>query len=141
MDLSIQLENIKLNIRVAVLLRTKKGYLFEQGKNGYLFTLGGRVKAGESSVEAAKREVFEEIGFNIGNINLIALVENFFGQAESSVQEICFVYEHEGNIDIDLPANFLELEKEEMLDKDIRPEIIKKIITDPREKISHYVIK
>ena len=141
MDLTIQLEGIKLNIRVAVLIKTAKGYLFEKGNKGYLFTLGGRVKIGETSFEAAQREVFEEIGYDIKNIKLMAIVENFFGPADAKVQEICFVYSHEGIINITLPAEFVEIEASALAGQDIRPEIMKKIIAESKDGITHYMVK
>ncbi len=141
MDLTIQLEGIKLNIRVAILIKTAKGYLFEKGNNGYLFTLGGRVKIGETSFDAAKREVFEEIAYDIKDIKLTAIVENFFGPVDAKVQEICFVYSHEGTVDIKLPAEFVELKASELADQDIRPEVMKKIIHESKDGINHYIIK
>jgi 8-oxo-dGTP pyrophosphatase MutT (NUDIX family) len=142
MDLSIQLENVKLNIRVAVLIKTNKGYLFEKGKDDYLFALGGRVKVNESSLQAAQREVLEEIGYTLKpDVKLMAVVENFFNTATSAVHEICFVYNQEEVVEIDLPDNFVQVQESDLAQEDIRPEIIKKIIMEVRGGISHYVIK
>ena len=60
MDLTLPIEDKILNIRVAVILKTKIGYVLEKSKNGYFFVLGGRIKINESSEQAARREVFEE---------------------------------------------------------------------------------
>ena len=78
MDLSIQLDEIKLNIRVSVLLETPKGFIFEKDKNGFFFPLGGRIKTNEDSVEAAIREVREEIGIDLVDFHYKGIIENFF---------------------------------------------------------------
>ena len=39
MDLTIQLDQITHNIRVAVIMKTDKGYIFEKNPEGYLFML------------------------------------------------------------------------------------------------------
>jgi len=141
MDLTIQLNNIKLNIRVAVLIKTSKGYIFEKGNDGYFFTLGGRVKINESSLEAAQREVREEIDYDMTQGKLVAIVENFFGPIDAVVHEICFVYRQHEMITVDLPSNFLELDERDLINKDIRPEIIRKIIIDTNDGIAHYILK
>ena len=142
MDLTIQFDKIKLNIRVAVLARTDKGYIFEKSNKGYLFTMGGRVKANETSLEAAQREVQEEIGYALNpDVKLIAVVENFFSTSDSAVHEICFVYSQEEVVEIDLPDNFVQIQESDLESEDIRPEIIKKIIKSSRNGISHYLIK
>lgn len=141
MDLTIQLDNTKFNVRVAVLAKTRKGYVFEKSKDGYSFVIGGRIKIDESSFEAAQREIFEEIGFNIKNAELIAIVENFFNTPDTKVQEICFIYNYKEILEINLPSNFIEIVKEDLANHDIRPEIIKTIIAEQSDGISHYIIK
>ncbi len=85
--------------------------------------------------------MLEEIGTKVQNIKLIGIVENFFNQGESRVQEICFVYRSEDVVSVDLPENFVQLTEEELTGKDIRPEIIKKIISESQGTISHHIIK
>lgn len=141
MDLTIQVEKTLLNIRVAVVLKTSKGYVIETHKKGYYFCIGGRVKAGESSLQAAKRELQEETGLVVDNLVFISLVENFYPDPEvGTVQEICFVYKAEGDFNISSEYNLNEFTKEEIMDKDIRPSVIKKIITEESQGISHHII-
>ena len=65
MDLSILLDKVKLNIKVSVLLNTSQGYIFEKDKNNFYFPIGGRIKLNEDSVEAAVREVKEEVDVDL----------------------------------------------------------------------------
>jgi 8-oxo-dGTP pyrophosphatase MutT (NUDIX family) len=141
MDLTIQLEDIVLNIRVAILMETGKGYIFEKHKDGYYFVLGGRVKANESSIEAAQREIFEEIGLKIESASLVAIIENFFNVTDSKIHEICFVYSYEEIIEIELSEEFAQIKGDRLTNEDIRPDIIKKIITNPKKSFVHYITK
>jgi len=140
MDLTLELGQYTLNIRVAVLVRTDTGFLFEKGKDGYYFALGGRVKIGESSLVAAKRELQEEIGLDVDALKLVSIVENFFTHKGSSFHEVCFVYLVEGVVNMDLPENIVALGNLDLQGADIRPEIIKKIITEKQESVSHFII-
>ena len=141
MDLTIQLGGVTLNIRVAVIIKTGKGYIFEKNPKGYLFTLGGRIKSGESSFEAAQREVEEEIGFKMEKAKLTAIIENFFGPADERFHEICFVYRYEEVITIDLPDEFVEVDEKSLADQEIMPEVMKEIIAGQRNGIMHYIEK
>ena len=140
MDLTIQLNDSKLNIRVAVLLKTKEGYIFEKHKAGYYFTLGGRIKLNESSLEAARREVMEEIGHDLGEVRLISIIENFFDHTDSSFHEICFVYTSDEVVEIDLPEEFAQISTDDLISSDIKPEIIKKIIVGSGDGASHHIV-
>ncbi|ULQ59592.1 NUDIX domain-containing protein [Brucepastera parasyntrophica] len=90
-DLSIKIDSVLLNIRVAVLIHTQKGYIFEQCTSGYFFPVGGRVKTGEPTEDAARREVFEELGLTMPQCKLNAVVENFFiSDSRVPFHELCF---------------------------------------------------
>ncbi len=140
MDLTIKLDEGVLNLRVVVIMKTKKGFVFEKSKSisGFFFCLGGRVKLGESSLAAAKRETFEETGLQIENFKFVTIIENFFvntieninkGLAEK-IHEINFVYTVEINSELAPEFNLHELQPSELKYLDIRPEIIKKIISE-----------
>ena len=151
MDLTIKLDGGNyLNIRVAFIVQTKNGFVLQKHKRGCYFFLGGRVKSGESSLQAAKREMLEETGLEIENFKLVSVLENFFsGEENTKTQEICFVYTTPIIEKINWDADLIEINKEEivevgrqeMLDMDIRPEIIKKLILENKlETISHFVV-
>ena len=142
MDLTIILQGATINIRVAIILKTERGYILELNKKGYYFFLGGRIKLGENSLDAAKREVLEETGLEIDNLEFVSILENFWTEADGhKVQEICFVYKASDIKTIDSKFSLKEFTKEEMKNMDIRPEIIKKmIIDDELNSVSHFIV-
>lgn len=142
MDLSINFENTIINIRVAVLLKTKNGFIFEKSKHGYVFATGGRIKLEESSLDTATREVEEDLGLKLEkeNLKLISMVENFFTNSDNDkVHEICFVYNYNKILDATLPKNFVEIKTEEFDNFDIRPNIFKQILKG--EEFENFVLK
>lgn len=141
MDLTVQVQDSILNIRVAVLIKTSKGYILEKHKQGYLFFVGGRVQINESSEDAAKREILEEIGVEVKNIKLSSIIENFFKTQEGQVHEICFVYTAEEINDLQLTGDLGEYGLEELLENDVRPAIMKDLLKSKREGISHLVCR
>lgn len=138
MDLTIPVENYILNIRALVFIKNKEGYIFEKHKKGYYFGVGGRIKIGESSSEAAEREVKEELGIDAMNLKFKTIIENFF----ENIHEICFVYESEdvGEINID-ESLFKVINKEEINNFDIRPAILKDIILNDTKSSNNYIVK
>ena len=57
--------------------------------------LGGGIEFGESSQEAMLREISEEIGTEVENLNLIKVIENIFTYEGKQGHEIVFVYDAE----------------------------------------------
>ena len=99
------------------------------------------MKSGESTLEAARREVQEEIGFKMEETKLTAIVENFFGPAHARVHEICFVYRYEATMTIALPNEFIEVSENALTAEDIRPDVIKTIINNAKDTITHIIVK
>lgn len=132
MDLTIPVENSILNIRVAVLLKVSGGFLFEKHEKGFFFPVGGRIKIGESSEEAAIRELLEETGISFAkeDLKFLSVLEYFFFE-EKPVHEINFIYEAETS---KMPEGegLAILKLEEMDNLTIYPPIIKSIISDPK---------
>lgn len=141
MDLTIPLENITLNIRVAVLVKKEGGFVLEKSKGGYYFAVGGRVKAGETSKEAAKREVFEELGIIVEDFELSGVVELFYGPKDGRVQEICFVYHTPDINDLKLTDEFSVYTLEQIETIDFRPLVMKEIMKEGTGKVLHLVMK
>ncbi len=139
MDISIPINNVKLNIRVSVLLETKAGFVFQDSGNGFYFPVGGRIKINETSVEAAKREVEEELNIKINNTHYIATLENFF------VEDMPF---HEINIvhytkidDLECPKDFYIFNEKSIQNVSIKPEVIKEMIMNKNFEKRHFVVK
>ena len=141
MDLTINLENTILNIRVAVILQTKNGFVLGQGEDkSYHHFPGGRVKLGESSLRAAKREILEEAGIELENLEFVCSIENFWNIGDKKVQEIGFVYKTNIVEKINPLVDLKEFTKEEMASMDIRPEILKKIVLEENTPRPHYIV-
>mgnify|MGYP001168736875 CR=1 FL=1 len=130
MDLTIPIENSFLNIRVAVLAKTKNGFLLEKNPEGYYYFIGGRIKINESSEEAAIRELFEETDFKTEKLIFKTVIENFFKLKDNKiVHEICFVYTLEEELIIKkLGSKQIEILVSDFENMDIKPKILKDYI-------------
>ena len=81
MDITFKAEDGKFNLRVGALIHNKGKLLMasnpSEGDN-VLYSVGGRVKYGETFEEAARREVLEETGIDCAPKRMIAIHENYF---------------------------------------------------------------
>ena len=69
---------------------------YDEVKQDYFYRpIGGGIEYGETSSEALKREVLEEIGAEIAHVNLLGVVENIFTYQGELGHEIVFVYDAE----------------------------------------------
>lgn len=140
MDLSVLLDKTKLNIRVSVILKTPSGYIFEADKSDFYFPIGGRIQLNENSVDAAIREVFEEIGLEIKDLEYIATLENFFNYDGIDFHEINIVHKVSVNDDIILPVGFYFIKKDDFKNINIKPSKIVDIIESEDVKPQHFII-
>lgn len=140
MDLTIPLESITLNIRVAILVKQDGCYILEKSKGGYYFPVGGRVKAGETSLQAAKREVSEELGVTVEGLTLKAIVETFFGRGNERVQEICFVYTAKDVEGLTLSSGFEVCALSDIDRIDFRPRVIKEAMKSSDDRVLHLMV-
>ena len=68
-----------VNLRVgAIIERDGKFLMAGNGGAGYLYSVGGRLRFGESAEEALLREVYEETGWHLAVESLGFIHENFF---------------------------------------------------------------
>ena len=141
MDLTLQAGSTTLNIRVAVLIKTEKGFVFEKHKDGYYFIIGGRIKINETSEEAARREISEELGISITNMKLSAVIENFYGLPGDSVHEICFVYTSDEVLGIEIPGEFAEISIDQIGGMDVRPSVVKEVIKAESSSFLHLITR
>lgn len=56
------------------------------------YTIGGRVKANETSVDAAIREAYEESGYRFDIDRLVFVQERFYRTGDASHHEVVFFY-------------------------------------------------
>ena len=88
-----------INLRVgAVILKDGKFLMAGNRRDDYLYSVGGRIKFGETAEEAVIREVYEETGVGLEIERLGFVHENYFmGEApeqmkEKTVYELCFYF-------------------------------------------------
>ena len=71
-DLCIKIEDGILNIRVgAIIMKEDQFLMVENDRFDHMYSVGGRIKFGETAEEAVVREVFEETGIHVTNIKYI----------------------------------------------------------------------
>ena len=93
MDLSVVLNNQKLNVRAcAIIIHDNKLLVHNNVNESHVALVGGRVKIGESSEQTLKREIMEEMGKEVEIIEYISTIENFFDADDMPYHEIMFVY-------------------------------------------------
>ena len=94
-DLSLMIDNVKFNYRAGLIIEKGGKVLVECNPEIDFVTLpGGRVKTLESSFEALKRELYEEMGIKIKKeeVKMKALIENFFEMDNKKYHELYFLY-------------------------------------------------
>ena len=140
----------KFNFRVAVLIEHKDKVLLETAGE-FWNMIGGRVHFGDSTIEAARRELKEELNADFVDLKLINVSENFFYWMGSQQQELLFVYKaivddsytftKEKEIKCaDADKIFKWHNKKEVENLVCRPEIIKGLVKQS-EGITHEIKK
>lgn len=141
MDLSILAQGTKVKIRVAGIIKSPRGFLFQESEKGYIFLLGGKVMVGESSREAMARELFEEIGMNMDAIILRAIIENFYSTTAGKVHEICFVYAVKDIFTGILPSGIIEIPLYDLHKYEIKPSAVASILKKINDPFEHLIFK
>ena len=96
MDITIDVDDYKLNVRAAgVMIHNGKVLVHKNVNSDYYALIGGRVEIGESSEDTIKREIKEELGKDIKITKYISTIENFFEIKGSKYHEIMFVHKIE----------------------------------------------
>lgn len=143
-DLTLKVKDYLLNLRVLLLIETPKGFVFESHEDGYYFAIGGRMKIGESTIEAAKRELFEEIKRDDIDLHLNGIIENFFVGEGNRCHEINFIYRGIIKDEIDLNElhsdhiGFVYIQPKDANKFDIKPKVIMAILNG-KEDFYHLV--
>ena len=102
-DISVMINNKKLNIRVGIIFKYEDKVLVEVPKYNFYNSVvpGGRIKIGEYSIDAIKREIKEEMGFELldSKLGFVKTLEEMFTFNNTDYHEIFFVYKY--NVDYD----------------------------------------
>ena len=152
-DMCVACNNGILNIRVGAII-TKDGKILMVGNEraNYLYSVGGRIKFGETSEEAIVREVFEETGVKMEIDRLGFIHENYFyGDAPSNLGKL--IYEISFFFYMKVPSDFTPISesftednnKEHLrwvsLDEDIKiyPEFFRTELQNPTDTVKHFI--
>lgn len=104
MDLDFKLNDFRFNARVAAIIYNKdktKVLLFKvEDEIDYYLLPGGRIGINEDSKTAIKREIKEELGFDL-NFDLCSIQENFIKKDNNDIMQYCFCYKSIYNQEID----------------------------------------
>lgn len=96
-DLKIEIDGVRLNVRVGVIIRHNDDVLIEISTTGRNSVIpGGRVKINERSSTSLVREIKEEMDIEIDEQRLVQKnsFENFFAYGDLPIHEIYFLYEY-----------------------------------------------
>lgn len=154
-DLCVKLEDGILNIRVgAIIMKDDHFLMVENDRFDHMYSVGGRIKFGETAEEAVVREVFEETGVKMEIDRLGFIHENFFPgdslvKQGNVVYEISFFFYMKVPVDFEPVCNtFTEDGNKERLvwikadhPKKYYPEFFKTELVCPSKEVKHYVTK
>ena len=142
-----------LNIRVgAIIMKDGKILMVGNERANYLYSVGGRIKFGETAEEAVVREVFEETGVNMEIDRLGFIHENYFyGDAPSNLGKL--IFEISFFFYMKVPSDFTPISesftednsKEHLkwvsLDEDIKmyPEFFRTELKNSVDMVKHFV--
>lgn len=148
-----------LNIRVgAIIMQNDKILMVGNDKVDYLYSVGGRIKFGETAEDAVVREVLEETGVKMQIERLAFVHENYFYNDSSAncgklTYEISFFFYMK---DMKVPVNFSsplgesftednskEYLKWVSLDENIKmyPEFFRTELKHPTNTVKHFVTR
>lgn len=103
-DVNFTFDNDRFNYRVGILIFCENKVLISKFESVNFYNImGGRVKLGENTQDAVKRELKEELGYDLNvPMELKIVSEDFFDWMGKYVQELTFVYK------IELPKEYFE---------------------------------
>ena len=152
-DMCVACDDGILNIRVgAIIMKDSKILMIGNEKVDYLYSVGGRIKFGETAEEAIIREVFEETGVVMEIDRLGFVHENYFyGDSSSNfgklIYEISFYFYMSVPSDFTpISESFTEDNSKEYLkwvsfDEDIKmyPEFFRTELNNTKDTVRHFV--
>ena len=154
-DLCVKMEEGILNIRVgAIIMKDNRFLMVENDRFDHLYSVGGRIKFGETAEEAVVREVFEETGRKMEIDRLGFIHENFF-PGDSLKKQGNIVHEISFFFYMNVPTDFEPVcdsftedgDKERLVwiradhQKKYYPEFFKTELANPSKDVKYYVTK
>lgn len=152
-DLTVKMGEGILNIRVgAIIMRNDEFLMVENDLFDHMYSVGGRIKFGETAEEAVVREVFEETGVKMEVDRLGFIHENFFPgdslvKKGNVVHEISFFFYMKVPEDFEpVCMSFTEDGAKERLvwikadhPKKYYPEFFKTELINPSDYVKHFI--
>lgn len=152
-DMCVPCDDGILNIRVgAIIMKGGKVLMVGNERANYLYSVGGRIKFGETAEEAVVREVLEETGVKMEVDRLGFIHENYFyGDAPTNrgklIYEISFFFYMKVPSDFaPISESFTEDSRKEhlkwvSLDEDIRmyPDFFRTELKNPLDTVKHFI--
>lgn len=154
-DMCVPCDEGMLNIRVgAIIMKNGKLLMVGNERAEYLYSVGGRIKFGETAEEAIIREVLEETGVKLEIDRLGFVHENYF-RSDTYSKQGKLIYEISFFFYMKVPDNFLPVSESftednaiEFLkwvspDENIKmyPEFFKTELKNPTDTVGHFVTK
>lgn len=152
-DMCVACEDGMLNLRVgAIIMKDGKILMVGNERANYLYSVGGRIKFGETAEEAVVREVYEETGVKMEIDRLGFVHENYFyGDAPANlgklIYEVSFFFYMKVPYDFaPISDSFTEDNCKEFLkwvspDEEIKmyPTFFKTELKNPADTVRHFV--
>ena len=152
-DMCVPCDNGLINLRVgAIIIKDGKLLMVGNDLQQYLYSVGGRIKFGETAEDAVIREVYEETGVKMEIDRLGFVHENYFyGDADSNsgklIYEISFYFFMKVPNDFEpVSKSVTEKETKEFLrwitpDDPIRyyPEFFRTELSRPQNGVKHFI--
>lgn len=145
-DITIPCGGGIVNLRVGAIIQRNNKVLVATNSNvNYLYSIGGRIKFGESAEQAIRREVKEELGVDLEIERLGIIHENYFyNRINKLTYEISFYYYMKCEKDVVLNSKNVEdgrIESYEWVDmsdrRKIYPSFLYEYAINPQKEIVH----
>ena len=154
-NITVKIANGKFSYRVgAIIIDSNKVLLVKNFKEPFYYTVGGRIKFGETTEEAVLRESLEETGIPLEIDRLLFIQENFFimESNKGKFHELVLYYLMKANEKIkeinkkvfseEYDNAILDWYKIENLDKIIvYPDFLKTELFELSQNIKHFITK
>lgn len=153
MDVTMIMENIKFNYRVAGIIRDGEKILLHKCKDDEFYALpGGKIMINEDSKHALEREVMEEMNKGVLVKDLFSVVENFFTLKSQRFHEVLMIHDAviKDKLNEEEKIKIIGIEKrgdlefvwksvKEIETIDLRPAAIKELILKDENNTKHLI--
>ena len=155
-SIKIKTEDYNFKFRVSgIVIRNNKILLVDMDESGFWCPPGGHVELGETTKEAIRRELVEEIGKDVMIKKYLGVVENYFiNKFSKKIHEISFYYlfdftsrdieeynftliENDKGNNIKLDFKWINIDELDQFD--IKPSFLKGLLKNKKLEFNHFV--